>query len=64
MSFFGLAAEQAEREREDARLAVLADAAFYWQCTQKAVVQAGECRRWSQAHERDCAAFMEKYGER
>jgi hypothetical protein len=55
-------AEQAKREREDARLVVAADAAFYYQCTHKAVVQAGECRRWSEAFERDRAAFTAKYG--
>jgi hypothetical protein len=57
------AAEQARRQREDARLAVAADAAFYWQCAHKAVVQAGECRQWSEAYERDRAAFVAKYGD-
>jgi len=56
-------AEQAQREREGARLAIAADAAFYWQCNHKAVIQAGECRRWREAYERDRAAFLAKYGE-
>jgi hypothetical protein len=65
---FGLAAcadpvaEQAKRDHEAARLNVLGDAVFYWQCTHKAVQQAGECRRWSETYERDKAAFMAKYG--
>jgi hypothetical protein len=54
---------QADRERGDTRLAVMADAAFYWQCTHKTVVTAGECRQWSEAYERDRAAFVAKYGD-
>lgn len=57
------AAQQAARERDDARLIVLADAVFYWRCMHQAVVQAGECRQWSGAYERDKAAFVAKYGD-
>jgi hypothetical protein len=58
----GPVAHQAVRDREDARLTVLADAMFYWRCTHKAVVIAGECRPWREAYERDYAAFIAKYG--
>ncbi|HZK89298.1 MAG TPA: hypothetical protein VFC56_04045 [Stellaceae bacterium] len=58
------ATEQAKRARDDAQLMVLGDAVFYWQCTHKAVQLAGECRRWSEAYERDKAAFMATYGEK
>ena len=56
------AAEQARREREDARLTVLGDAMFYWRCTHQAVIEAGDCRQWSEAYERDRAMFRAKYG--
>lgn len=56
------AAERAMREQEDARLAVLADAMFYWRCTHQPVVRAGECRQWSEAFDRDRSAFIAKYG--
>lgn len=55
-------AERAARDREDARIAVLGDAMFYWQCAHKAVQTAGECRPWSEAFERDRAAFLARYG--
>jgi len=50
--------------RRGCRLAVAANAAFYWLCNHNAMVQAGQCRQWSEAYERDYAAFMEKYRER
>jgi hypothetical protein len=57
------AAEQAARERDDARLRVLGDAMFYWQCTHRPVQLAGECNRWRQAYDEDRAAFNAKYGD-
>ena len=59
------AAQQAvSHDREDARLKVLADAMFYWRCAHQPVVMAGECKQWSEAYERDLAAFKAKYGDR
>jgi hypothetical protein len=57
------AAEQAARERDDARLRVLGDAMFYWQCTHKPVQLAGECNRWRKAYDEDFAVFRAKYGD-
>jgi hypothetical protein len=57
------ATERAKREREDARLAVLGDAVFYWRCAHQAVVEAGGCWQWSEAYERDKAALLAKFGE-
>ena len=55
-------AEQAKREFDNAKLTVMADAAFYWRCTHQPVVMAGECREFSEAFERDFAAFKARYG--
>jgi hypothetical protein len=49
-------------ERDNARLKVIADAAFYYGCTRKVVQAAGECRPWREAYEKDYASFMAKYG--
>ena len=56
------AAEQAKRDFDNAKLTVMADAAFYWRCSHQPVVMAGECREFSEAFERDRAAFVAKYG--
>jgi len=57
------ATEQAKREFEAAKLNLMAEAAFYWRCTHQAVVVAGDCRQWSEAYERDLAAFKAQYGD-
>jgi hypothetical protein len=56
-------AEQAKRARKDAKLQMLGDAVFYWQCTHKEIQVAGECRPWSEAFERDRSTFRAKYGD-
>jgi hypothetical protein len=55
-------AQRVVREREDARLQVLADAMFYWRCEHDPVVIAGECQHWSDAYKRDRAVFIANYG--
>jgi hypothetical protein len=57
------AAQQATRDRENARLQVLADAVFYWRCEHDPVVVAGACDGWREAYERDYAAFMARFDE-
>jgi hypothetical protein len=57
------ATDQATRERDDARLRVLGDAMFYWQCSHRPVQLAGECNRWRKAYDEDLAAFKAKYGD-
>ena len=52
-----LAEPQTAPERADARLRVLADAAFYWKCTHQGVQLAGGCRVWREAYERDYAVL-------
>ena len=49
-------------ERDNARIKVIGDAAFYYGCTRKPVQVAGECRPWREAYEKDYASFMAKYG--
>lgn len=56
-------AQQASQAREDARLRVFGDAMFYWRCEHQAVIRAGECDQWSEAFERDRAAFVARYGD-
>ena len=56
-------AQQAVREREDARLKVLGDAVFYWRCAHQPIVNAAECQQWTEAYHRDLAAFVAKYGD-
>jgi len=55
------AAEQAARDRDNARLTVIGDAAFYWRCEHEAVQLAGQCRALREAYERDYAAFIARY---
>jgi hypothetical protein len=56
-------ADQAARERDNARLRVLGDAMFYWQCSHKPVQLAGECTRWRKAYDEDLATFKAKHGD-
>lgn len=50
-------ADPTAQAREDAKVRVLGDAMFYWQCEHKAVVVAGECEQWRAAYNRDVAAL-------
>lgn len=57
------AAQQAVRERQDARLKVLGDAVFYWRCAHQPIVNAAECQQWTEAYQRDLTTFVAKYGD-
>ena len=57
------AAEEAKRDFDAAKLRLMGEVAFYWRCEHEPVVVAGECGQWSEAYERDLAAFKAKYGD-